>query len=132
MAQHSFTRTKNFSSRTRSKFSLHPREKQCGFLHPPHKCGYLQPARVNPPRAGLQCMLTRRGVRNFASQKFRLAPGIEPANRIVIISADLIAVLSSIDEHGQDWIRTEANFGRSRTGLDCNFFQNWRIRSGSD
>jgi len=26
----------------------------------------------------------------------------------------------------QDWIRTEANFGRIRTGSDCSFFQNWR------
>jgi len=32
----------------------------------------------------------------------------------------------------QYWIRTEANFGRIRTGSDCNFFQNWRIRTGSD
>ena len=32
----------------------------------------------------------------------------------------------------QDWIRTEANFGRIRAGSDCNFFQNWRIRTGSD
>jgi len=23
-----------------------------------------------------------------------------------------------------DWIRTEANFGRFRTGSDCNFFEN--------
>jgi len=33
---------------------------------------------------------------------------------------------------GSDWIRTEANFGRSRSGSDCNFFQNWWIRTGSD
>ena len=26
-------------------------------------------------------------------------------------------------EHGQDWIRTEANFNRIRTGSDCNFFR---------
>ena len=32
----------------------------------------------------------------------------------------------------QNWIRTEANFGRIRTGSDCNFFENWRIRTGSD
>jgi len=25
-----------------------------------------------------------------------------------------------------DWIRTDANFGWIRTGLDCNFFENWR------
>jgi len=36
------------------------------------------------------------------------------------------------DEHGQDWIRTEANFGRIRAGSDCNFFENWRIRTRSD
>ena len=30
-----------------------------------------------------------------------------------------------------DWIRTEANLGRIRTGSDCSFFQNWRIRTGS-
>jgi len=33
---------------------------------------------------------------------------------------------------GSDWIRTEANFGRIRTGSDCNFFQNWPIRTGSE
>jgi len=33
---------------------------------------------------------------------------------------------------GSDWIRTEANFRRIRTGSDCNFFGNWRIRTGSD
>jgi len=38
----------------------------------------------------------------------------------------------SREKHGQDWIRTEANFGRIRTGLDCNFFENWRIGTGSD
>jgi len=34
----------------------------------------------------------------------------------------------------QTWarIRTEVDFGRIRTGSDCNFFQNWRIRTGSD
>ena len=26
---------------------------------------------------------------------------------------------------GSDWIRTEDNFGRIRTGSDCNFFQKW-------
>jgi len=30
------------------------------------------------------------------------------------------------------WIRTEANFGRIRTGSDCRFFENWHIRTGSD
>jgi len=33
---------------------------------------------------------------------------------------------------GSDWIRTDANFGRIRTGSDCNFFENWWIRIGSD
>jgi len=28
--------------------------------------------------------------------------------------------------------RTEANFGLIRTGSDCNMFENWRIRTGSD
>jgi len=34
----------------------------------------------------------------------------------------------------QRWarIRTEANFGRIKTGSDCNFFESWRIRTGSD
>jgi len=32
---------------------------------------------------------------------------------------------------GSDWIRSEANFGRNRTGSDCNFFENWRIKTGS-
>ena len=34
----------------------------------------------------------------------------------------------------QRWarIRTEANFGRIRTGSDCIFFENWRIKTGSD
>jgi len=34
----------------------------------------------------------------------------------------------------QGWaqIRTEAIFGQIRTGLECNFFENWRIRTGSD
>jgi len=30
------------------------------------------------------------------------------------------------------WIRTEASFVRIRTGSDGNFFENWRIRTGSD
>jgi len=38
----------------------------------------------------------------------------------------------STDRSGSDWIRTEANFGPSRTGSDCNLFQNWRIRTGTD
>jgi len=33
---------------------------------------------------------------------------------------------------GSDWIRTESNFGRIRTGSDCNFFENCRIRTGSN
>jgi len=33
---------------------------------------------------------------------------------------------------GSDWFRTEANFGRIRIGSDCIFFENWRIRAGSD
>ena len=33
---------------------------------------------------------------------------------------------------GSDWIRTETNFGLIRTGSDCNFFENWWIRTGSD
>jgi len=32
----------------------------------------------------------------------------------------------------QDWIRSEANFGWIRTGSDCNFFENLRIRTESD
>ena len=40
--------------------------------------------------------------------------------------------LASRDEHGQDWIRTKANFGWIRTGSDCTFFKNWWIRTGSD
>ena len=36
------------------------------------------------------------------------------------------------DRNGSDWIRTEANFGRIRTASDCNFFENWRMRTGSD
>jgi len=32
----------------------------------------------------------------------------------------------------QDWIRTEGNFGSIRIGSDCNFFLNWRIRTGLD
>jgi len=35
----------------RSKFN--PHAWQCGFPHPPRKCGYLQPSRVKPLRAGL-------------------------------------------------------------------------------
>ena len=63
LAQHSFTRTKNFSSRARPapaasstcarppqqvQAAPAPHTKQCGFPHPPRKCGYPQPARVNP------------------------------------------------------------------------------------
>jgi len=33
------------------------------------------------------------------------------------------------DEHGSGLDRTEANFCRIRTVSDCNFFQNWRIRT---
>jgi len=29
----------------------------------------------------------------------------------------------STDRTGLEWIRTEANFGRIRAGLDCNFFK---------
>ena len=36
------------------------------------------------------------------------------------------------DENGLDWIRTEASFGWIKTGSDCNFFENWSIRAGSD
>jgi len=32
----------------------------------------------------------------------------------------------------QDWIRTEVNFGKITTGSDCNIFENWQIRTGSD
>jgi len=32
----------------------------------------------------------------------------------------------------QDWIRTEANFDRIKTGSNCNFFEIWQIRTGSD
>jgi len=35
----------------RSKYN--PHTKQYGFLHPPRKCGYPQPALVEWPRAGL-------------------------------------------------------------------------------
>jgi len=38
----------------------------------------------------------------------------------------------STDRTGLDWIRTEAYFGRIRTGSDCNFFEDWEIRTGSD
>jgi len=38
----------------------------------------------------------------------------------------------STDQTGSDCIRTEANIGRIRTGSDCNFFENWQIRTGSD
>jgi len=31
----------------------------------------------------------------------------------------------------QDWIRSETNFCRIRTGSDSNFFENWRIKTGS-
>jgi len=37
----------------RTKFNPHPHAKQCGFPHPPRKCGFPQHARVYPPRAGL-------------------------------------------------------------------------------
>jgi len=33
---------------------------------------------------------------------------------------------------GSDLIRTDANFGKIGTGSNCNFFQNWRIRTESD
>ena len=33
---------------------------------------------------------------------------------------------------GWDWIKTEANFCQIRTWSDCNFFENWRMRSGLD
>jgi len=29
-------------------------------------------------------------------------------------------------------LRSEANFGQIRTGSDCYFFENWRIKTGSD
>jgi len=43
------------------------------------------------------------------------------------------SLLSIITPRYQRWarIRTEANFSRIRTGSDCNFFENWRIRTRS-
>jgi len=38
----------------------------------------------------------------------------------------------STDRTGSDWIRTERNFGRNRTGSEWNFFDDWWIRNGSD
>jgi len=37
----------------------------------------------------------------------------------------------STDKTGSDWIRTEANFGRIRSGSDFDLFENWQIRYGS-
>jgi len=53
--QHSVTRTNNFLPRpalswTRTQSSASSR------THPCRKCGYPQPERVNPPRAGLRCV----------------------------------------------------------------------------
>jgi len=53
------------------------------------------------------------------------------ANREVATPLWALACLSEMSKD-QDWIRTEANFGGVRTGSDYNFFQNWRIRTGSD
>jgi len=46
-------RTKYNPLLPRSKFNPHPHAKQCRLPYPPRKCGYPEPARVNPPRAGL-------------------------------------------------------------------------------
>jgi len=60
LAQHSITRTKNSQPAPASHPhqvqpapAPHPHAWQCGFLYPPRKCGYPQPARVNPPCTGL-------------------------------------------------------------------------------
>jgi len=39
--------------RTRSKFNPHPHRTRTQSSAGSRKCGYPQPARVNPPRAGL-------------------------------------------------------------------------------
>jgi len=51
----------------------------------------------------------------------------KPAQNFMVFAPEM-----STDRTGSDWIRTDANFGRIRTGSDCNFFENWRIRTGSD
>jgi len=38
----------------------------------------------------------------------------------------------STDRTGSDCIKTEASFGWIRTGSDCNFFETWRSKTGSD
>jgi len=38
----------------------------------------------------------------------------------------------STDRTRSGGIKTEAKFGQIKTGSDCNFFENWRIRTGSD
>ena len=52
LSQHSVTST--------NKFLLRVRPAPLRVPAPPSKCRYLQPARVNPPGAGLLCLLRKR------------------------------------------------------------------------
>jgi len=61
----------------------------------------------------------------------RCAPPLPPITGRANQSAVRLAEMST-DRNGSDCIRTEANFGRIRTGSECIFFQNWRIRTGAD
>jgi len=61
-------------------------------------------------------MGTRLEVRNFASKKLRLTP-------------------VGRDEHGQDWIGLDQNWSQfwpDQDWIGLHFFENWRIRTGSD
>jgi len=63
-----------------------------------------------------------------------LQPTNTGAEHTCIISRGEMGLQSEMntDHDWIDWIRTEANFGRIRTGSDCNFFENCRFRTGSD
>ena len=47
-------------------------------------------------------------------------------------ASELFEPEMSTGRTGSDWIRTETTFCRIRTGSDCYFFENGRIRTGSD
>jgi len=57
-------------------------------------------------------------------------PFLTPFLRIWLFSGLDLAPWQEVDL--ATLIRTEANFVRIRTGSDCNFFENWRIRTVSD
>jgi len=62
----------------------------------------------------------------FGDEQYKLGD----CHRTVMVEVVKPIIMANAADMSTD--RTEANIGRIRTGSDCNFFENWRIRTGSD